>query len=266
MVLEVKRTERIAPQLVRIVVGGPGFAEFADRPETDKYVKILFADPSLGLTPPYDMDALRERLAPEQMPSRRTYTVRAVDAEAQEITLDFVTHGDRGIAGPWAASAQPGDLVAFTGPGGGYEPDPAADWHFLVGDDSAVPAIAAALEAMPADATGVVLLEVDGPADTIDLAAPTGMAVRWVYRDGAPAGSEHALVSAVRDAPWQAGDVQVFAHGEREAMKELRDYFLGERGLERRRVSLSAYWAYGRDEDTFQAEKREPIGQILPPG
>ncbi|WP_457824606.1 SIP domain-containing protein, partial [Staphylococcus aureus] len=52
-------------------------------------------------------------------------------------------------------------------------------------------------------------------------------------------------------------------HGEREAMKALRDVFFRVWGLDRAQVSLSGYWAYGRTEDRFQAEKREPIGQIL---
>ena len=64
---------------------------------------------------------------------------------------------------------------------------------------------------------------------------------------------------------WPAGRVQVFAHGERESMKAMREELFGHRGLERAQVSLSGYWALGRTEDRFQAEKREPIGVVLPP-
>lgn len=265
-VLQVRHTERIAPHLVRVTVGGPGFADYRDNAFTDKYVKLLFADPALGLTPPYDLDELRGQLPLEQLPVRRTYTVRAVDAEAGELSIDFVTHGVSGVAAPWAERAQPGDLLVLTGAGGAYAPDPEADWHFLVGDDSALPAIGAALEALADDAVGVAVIEVDGPADQIVLRAPAGVALTWVHRDGGEPGSGNWLAEAVRAVPWREGRVHVFAHGEREAMKSLRDYFFGERGLAREQVSLSGYWAYGRTEDRFQAEKREPIGQILPPG
>ena len=80
----------------------------------------------------------------------RTYTVRSWAPAARELTLDFVVHGDEGLAGPWAQQAQPGQQVRFLGPGGAYSPSQDADWHLLAGDESALPAIAAALEAMPA--------------------------------------------------------------------------------------------------------------------
>jgi NADPH-dependent ferric siderophore reductase len=264
-ILEVLEVQRLAPHLVRVVAGGPGFASYRDTGFTDKYVKLLFADPELGLTPPYDMEALREVLPPEKMPSRRTYTVRWVDHERQCLAIDFVTHGDQGLAAPWAERARPGDQLVFSGPGGAYRPDPDADWHLLVGDDAALPAIASALEVLPADAVGHALVEVDSAADELELGVPAGVELLWLHRNGAEPGTTRLLVDAVRAVPWREGRVQVFAHGEREAMKALRDYLLGERGLERSQVSLSAYWAYGRTEDRFQAEKKEPIGQILPP-
>uniref|UniRef100_UPI0003B36ECE siderophore-interacting protein n=1 Tax=Microbacterium sp. B19 TaxID=96765 RepID=UPI0003B36ECE len=94
-------------------------------------------------------------------------------------------------------------------------------------------------------------------------AGPAGVEVVWLHRGAASAGTTALLTDAV--AAWTVPDGrgQVFAHGEREAMKALRDVFFRVWGLERAQVSLSGYWAYGRTEDRFQAEKREPIGQIL---
>lgn len=265
IVLEVVRKVRLTPHLIRIIAGGENFEKYleANNDSTDAYAKMLFADRSLGLLPPYDLESLREQLPIEQLPTVRTYTIRSVDVEAREIAVDFVVHGDVGVAGPWAEAAQPGDPLVLLGVGGGYAPDPDADWHFLVGDESALPAIARAVEALPSDAIGVVAVEVYGPEDELDLGAPAGVEVRWIHRDG-EAGSGTWLNDAVREVPWRDGDVQVFAHGEREAMKGLRDYFFTQRSLNRAQVSLSGYWAYGRNEDKFQAEKREPIGQILP--
>ncbi|BDZ37854.1 siderophore-interacting protein [Microbacterium suwonense] len=237
-------TEWLSPQLVRVRFGGPGFSSFEDRPETDKYVKLKFT------TPP-----------PESHPVTRTYTVRRVDAESRTLDIDFVVHGDEGLAAPWAATAAPGETLSLMGPGGGYRPDPEADWYLFTGDLSAVPAIAAGVEALPTDAVGVVLIEVDTEDAILELTAPAGIEVRWLVDD---AHGTDFLAEAVRALSWRDGRVDVFAHGERESMKALRRVFFDERGLERSQVSLSGYWARGRTEDRFQAEKREPIGKIMP--
>ncbi|OII26967.1 siderophore-interacting protein [Curtobacterium sp. MCBA15_013] len=269
-VFVVDRTERPSPHMVRVHLGGPAFDEFvaAADPErlatTDKYVKLLLAKPSLGLTPPYDLESLRESLPKHDRPARRTYTVRAVDHEAKTIAVDFVVHGDDGLAGPWAASAQPGDLLALSGPGGGYTPstDPAVT-HVLLGDDSALPAISAALEGMADAATGVALVEVAGPADEQDVAHPAGVDLRWLHRDATGAEPGTLLLEAARSLERASRPVQVFAHGERTAMKAIRRLLQDDWGLEKSEMSLSAYWALGRAEDRFQEEKREPIGVIF---
>ncbi|WP_404437305.1 siderophore-interacting protein [Microbacterium aerolatum] len=262
IVLEVIERIRLTPHLVRIVAGGPGMSAVEDNGFTDAYTKMLFAPAEAGITPPYDMDRLREELPIELLPTRRTYSIRRFDLDAGRIWIDFVTHGDEGIAGPWAANAKPGDPVVLGGIGGGYAPDAAADWHLLVGDESAIPAISSALEAMPADAAGIALLEVQDESEQLELTAPAGVELRWLHRGEKTAGTTDLLVDAVRALEWQPGRVQVFAHGERGAMKQLRPHLTDERGVDRTQLSLSAYWAYGRREDAFQAEKREAVGQI----
>ncbi|MFJ6113615.1 siderophore-interacting protein [Agrococcus sediminis] len=261
-VMEVIRTERIGPSLVRVWIGGSGFATFAPNACTDAYVKLSFAKPELGLEPPYDVAALRESLAPDDLPVTRTYTVRAVADGA--LAIDVVVHGDAGIAGPWAARAQPGERVVLSGPGGAYAPDPTADWHLLAGDESALPAIASALEALPADARGIAILEARDASEEIPLRHPAGVEVRWLHRGEPSTATTRLLADAVAALALPEGRVHAFVHGERESMKAMRDELLGRRGLPRDRVSLSGYWALGRTEDRFQAEKREPIGEILP--
>lgn len=233
--------ERLSPYLVRITLGGDGFSQFEDRPDTDKYVKLRFA-------------------AAEGHPVTRTYTVRRVDTAARTLDVDFVVHGDEGLAGPWAAAASPGDRISLMGPGGGYLPHADADWHLFVGDLSAVPAISAALESLPDDAVGVALLEIDADDAALDLVAPPGVTIEWITN---PAHDVDLLANAVRGLEWRDGRVDAFVHGERESMKALRRVLFDERELARDQVSLSGYWARGRTEDRFQAEKREPIGQIL---
>ncbi|MGT2463467.1 siderophore-interacting protein [Sinomonas atrocyanea] len=262
--LVVVRTEQLSPHLVRVVAGGPGFAAFADNGFTDKYVKIAFphALPG-GAWPegPVDLDVLKASLPRSAWPVTRTYTVRWFDAAAGELAIDFVVHGDEGLAGPWAAAARPGDRLVCSGPGGAYSPDPEAEWHLFAGDESALPAVAAALEALPAAARGLAFLEVASAEETVELRAPEGVAVRWLSRDGSPAGETLVLAEAVAEAEWPEGTPSVFAHGERGAMKELRAVFK-ERGVPREKLSLSGYWAHGRAEDQFQAEKKLPVGKV----
>jgi len=260
-ILHVVATARLTPHLVRVRARGENLAAFRESPHTDKYVKITFAKPELGLEPPYDLAALRETLSPDDVPVTRTYTVRAVDGD--ELVIDFVVHGDEGLAGPWAARAQVGDRLVVSSPGGGYAPDAAADWHLFAGDESAIPAIAAALEALPPDAVGAAFLEVQDASEEPSVTAPAGIDITWVHRGDAVAGATPVLAEAVAQWHPREGRGSVFAHGEREAMKALRDVFFTRWGLARDQVSLSGYWAYGRTEDRFQAEKREPIGQIL---
>lgn len=263
LALEVLRKEQLTPHMVRIIAGGPNFQRFAANGFADSYCKIWFAPDGSPLDGTAELEALREQFPREEWPVSRTYTIRRVDTAAEEIAIDFVVHGDEGLAGPWAARATAGERFAFTGPGGAFNPDPDAGWHLFAADESAIPATAAVLEALPASAVGQAFLEVGGPEDRQPLKAPEGITVTWLYRGDSPAGNTGLLAAAVADAPWTGNDVQVFAHGEREAMKALRDVFFGLRGLERRQVSLSGYWAAGRTEDAFQAEKRTPVGKIL---
>ncbi|TLM81441.1 siderophore-interacting protein [Pseudarthrobacter sp. NamE2] len=260
--LEVLRREQLSPHMVRIVAGGEGFKDFVNNGFVDRYVKIVFPQPGIEYPSPLDLWNIRETMPREQWPYTRTYTLRRVDEQAQELAIDFVVHGDQGLAGPWAAKAQPGDQLTFTGPGGAYNPNPEADWYLFAGDEAALPAIAASIESLPADATGQAFLEVGSQADVQPISAPAGVKITWLFRDGVPAGSSDRLPTAVAEAEWPAGTVDVFAHGERGYMKALRDVFFVQRRLQRNQVSLSGYWAQGRVEDVFQAEKKLPVGQI----
>ncbi|MDN3905706.1 siderophore-interacting protein [Arthrobacter sp. YD2] len=263
LTLEVLRREQISEHMVRITAGGPGFDRFRPNSCADAYCKIWFGPDGRPLDGTEDLETIRARSEREHWPVSRTYTIRRVDLDAREISIDFVVHGDEGLAGPWAAAAQPGEPLTFSGPGGAFNPDPEADWYLLAADESALPAAATVLEALPAHAVGQALLEVAGPADRQPISAPAGVELTWLYRNGAPAGRSTVLTDAVAAVQWREGTVQVFAHGEREAMKSLRDVLFGHRGLERSQVSLSGYWAAGRTEDVFQAEKRTPVGKIL---
>ncbi len=255
----VLRTERLTPHMIRVVLGGelPGFTAGEC---TDHYIKLLFPLDGVAYPEPFDIGRIREEFPRELWPRVRTYTVRRWDPDARELTVDFVHHGDQGLAGPWAAAARPGTEVLFLGPGGGYAPDPAADWHLLAGDESALPAISAALERIGPGARAEAFIEVAGPEEEQKLDAPAGAAVHWLHRGGRPVGA--ALTEAVRALDFPPGTPHVFVHGEAHFVKELRRHLRAERGLERDRLSISGYWRTGSDEDDWQSTKREWNRQV----
>lgn len=251
----VVRTEQLSPTMIRVVFGGAGLRSFRASDSTDSYVKLTFLQAGVDYPRPLDMAVVRATLPQEQWPVVRTYTVRAWDSAAGELSVDFVVHGDSGVAGPWAAGARPGDELLVAGPGGAYSPDPAADFHLFVGDESALPAIAAALEQLPAGARGRVLVEVPAPASAIALAAPAGVEVTWVEADDRGVGA--ALVDATRAVAFPADGVDAFVHGEAGFVKELRTLLRVDRGVAKERLSVSGYWRLGATEEGWRAGKAE---------
>jgi NADPH-dependent ferric siderophore reductase len=234
--LVVTGTERLSPGMIRVRLAAEDRAAFAERfgtsPFTDRYVK-------LALTGPDGAAVLR------------TYTALEPDAERGTLAIDFVVHGTDGVAGPWAAGARPGDRLTVRGPGGAYAPDPRADWHLLAGDQSALPAIRAALAALPPTARGHALLQVPDADHEQPLAAPSGVVVTWLH-------GEEGLVDAVRALPWRPGRVHAFVHGEAQTvMHGIRPYLLRDRAVPREDASISGYWRQGRTEETFRQWKAE---------
>lgn len=250
---QVVRTERLTPHMQRVVLGGDGLADFSADSCTDHYVKLLFLPDGVTYPEPFDLQRIREELPREQWPVTRTYTVRAWNPGQRELTLDFVIHGDEGLAGPWSLLARPGETVRFLGPGGAYAPDASADWHLLAGDESALPAIARSLEALPEGATAHVFIEVAGPEEEQKI--DSDVEVVWLHRGERPVG--RALVEAVRALPFPEGRVHAFVHGEAGFVKELRRLLRVEHSVPRESLSISGYWRLGHDEDGWQASKRD---------
>ena len=264
---EVLRSEEVTSHMVRVVLGGSGFDTFTPSEFTDSYVKLVVVADDVdvaGLLRPLTLDSFADLPAAKQ-PVVRTLTVRRADPAAREIDIDVVVHGEHGAAGQWAATAEPGQPVYLMGPSGAYAADPAAEWHLLAGDESALPAISVALEALPANAIGQVFIETAEPEDEIPLTAPDGVQINWIYRGGRAdlvgedrAGDHAPLIEAVKSAPWLPGQVQVFIHGEAQAvMHNLRPYIRKDREVAAKWASISGYWRRGRTEETFRQWKKE---------
>lgn len=274
--LTVIRAEDLAPSMRRVVLGGEGFADYLANDRalaaryTDKYAKLIFLAEAFDYPEPLDLDAIKATMPHEAWPVLRTYTIRWVDVAARELAIDFVVHGTGadagdGVAGPWASRAQAGDVIHLRGPNGGYAPDPDADWHLLVGDEAGLPAIATSIEALPAGARAVAFIEVDGPADQIELPTQADLDVHWLHRGEAEAGTTTLLDDAVRAFDWPAGRVQAFVHGESALLKSVRPYVLKDRGVARQDVSVSAYWRRGATEEGFRVWKSQQTEAVMRP-
>ena len=250
----VRRTERITPHMIRVVFTSD---DFVDNGSSDHYVKLLFGQAGVEYPEPLDMGVVRETYPSEQWPTMRTYTVRSWDDDSKELTIDFVYHGDEGVAGPWAAVAKPGDVLWFNGPGGGYAPDAAADWHLLVGDESALPAIGAAVEQLAPGARATVLVEVEDESEEQKFSTAGDLDLTWFHRAGTGTDRGDRLAAAVESLEFPPGDAQIFVHGEAGFVFRIRKNLFTDRGLSRDRVSLSGYWRLGKNEDGWQAEKAE---------
>ena len=295
--VRVSRLQRLSPSFLRVTFSGPDMAEFATN-GYDQRIKVMLPLPGRGLVDcpsgPDWYGEWRALPADRQVPIR-TYTIRALRPEAGEIDVDFVLHGATGPASAWAEEATVGDDVVlvgpdarFDGPTGGFEWHPPADASclLLVGDETAVPAICAIVETLPAGQRAHVLLEVPTAGDALNVAAPAGVQVTWLPRrpedGGTPATRGTLLTAAVIDAVrelsdllaptpaadlddvdvdegilWEVPEEGALPHsgmyawlaGEAGVVKGLRRHLVQEVGVDRRSVAFMGYWREGRDSD-----------------
>ena len=238
----VESIEPLTPMLTRIVFGGDGLAGFELGEFTDHYVKLQFP---------------REGAPEDERPKVRTYTVRDWDAERGLLTIDFVVHGDEGIAGPWAAAAQVGDTLGLRGPGGGYAPDPDADWHLLAGDTSVIPAISASLPAIPAGAPVHVFVQVHGVEEQVELDSPGALEVHWIHSD-----ADEAMAEALAALDFPAGTPHVFLHGEATSVRLARRHLVVDREVPAERLSASGYWKRQLTDEGWREAKRDWNAQV----
>ncbi len=235
--LEVSTIDDVSPNMRRITLGGTELAGFPADQE-GAYIKLMLASEGLDT------------------PAVRTYTVRHHREQSCEIDVDFVIHGDHGVASAWASRVTVGDRVRVGGPGPKKAVSADADWYFFVGDMTALPAISVNLSALPDTAVGYAVIEVLDENDCVDLAAPAGIDIQWVEAHDNDAGRK-AVLKRVRDKPWLSGEPAIWAASEFDTMKALRQYFKKERGLHSRQAYISSYWKNGLAEDAHKIAKKK---------
>jgi NADPH-dependent ferric siderophore reductase len=204
------------------------------------------------VTPVWPIMAADGRQAwPEgERPVSRVYTIRRIDVEAGEVDIDFVLHdGDDMPGARFGMEAGPGAIVGVTGPGGGNLKQ-AARYLFL-GDETALPAISRMLEELPPEAEATAFVEIADEAEKQALSLRPGIDLRWLSRDGRPAGTTTLLEDAVRsvDRVWPEGDIHVWVGCEQAAARAIRGFVRKEMRLPRERHLVAAYWRRGQAGD-----------------
>lgn len=247
--LHVIRATRLTPNMHRVTLGG---GELADFPTGQESAHIKLFIPACDQS--FDAFGLQLRSGSKDI-TRRTYTVRNHRPDVHELDIDFVVHEGGGPACDWALRAQPGDFVGVAGPGPIKTPDHGADWFLFGADMAAIPAAAAALEALPQDVIGHAIFEITTDDDIQPVCAPPGIKTHWLVHED-PHTSSLQQLEFFRALDWPAGLPGIFVAGESSAVAGLRSYLTNERRLDRRKMYISAYWKIGLIEDQHQIEKR----------
>jgi NADPH-dependent ferric siderophore reductase len=253
---EVVRTNRIGPHLRRITFTGPEFAGITSA-GLDQRIKLFFPLP--GQVEPIVPEgpnwyAEYRALADDARPPMRTFTIRDFRPVRRELDVDFVLHGDTGPASSWAGRATEGDRIAILAPdvrheeilGYEYKPPADTDWVLLAGDETALPAITAIVESLPAGRRALVFVEVVSPADLTPMTSAADVTLSWLSRAGRPAGGpDGPLREAIARTELPAGVPYAWLAGESGSITDLRRYLVNERGLEKARVYFAGYWLLG---------------------
>jgi NADPH-dependent ferric siderophore reductase len=240
--LTVASIEDLTPTYRRIVLEGSDLDGFVSL-GFDDHVKIFpVAEGQTPVLPTLGPDG---PAFAEPRPVMRDYTPRSYDAAARRLTLDFVT-GHGGPATEWAVAAKPGSVLGVGGPRGSFIVPTAYADHVLIGDETALPAIARRLEELPAGARAHVAVEVADAGSTLAFDSAADVSVTWVFRNGGPRGRAEALLAGVDTAlsGVDRKDAYVWVAAESAVAKALRTHVLA-LGFSAKSMKAAGYWRLG---------------------
>ncbi|NLS14505.1 siderophore-interacting protein [Vibrio sp. SM6] len=203
---------------------------------------------------------------PTAKPLIRTFSLRALRREVGELDIEFALHGDSGPATRFALFAQSGDVVAISGPGGPTPMLKPAQRYYMAGDLTALPAISAMLEAMPADSVGYIAILVPEQSATVAIAHPENVKIEWVIGS---ATQSHRLTDAFltelsqleQNAQLDVTQSYFWFGGEESIIVPLRNYAKRELKAERSQIYAVPYWRYGKDEDAYHQTRHAVIDE-----
>jgi NADPH-dependent ferric siderophore reductase len=175
----------------------------------------------------------------------RKYTIRSIDAQAGTLDVDFVLHEHGGPGSRFAKEARPGDVIGMIGPGGGSAIP--ADWNLFVGDETALPAIARLIEALPSNARGVALLEVADTEDEQNICSPAAVEIVWLHRKSSIRNDRLASKATSMAMP-QRGSMFAWAGSEFNTFQKVRSDWRQVKRLEKKQHLAVSYWREGQSQ------------------
>jgi NADPH-dependent ferric siderophore reductase len=212
----VSRIEQLAPNYVAVSFTGATLAGFLSLSFDDHLKFIVPGDGAASVM--------------------RDFTPRRFDPATGELTIEFALH-EEGTASDWARSAAVGTAAAVAGPRGSMIIPTDYDWHLLVGDASALPAIRRRLDELPASAKVTVIASGDQNGALLPASTPA----RRIQR----VANDAEMLAAVRALALPAGPGYSWCAGEAAAMKQLRDVLARDKGQPKEAMRVAAYWKNG---------------------
>ena len=242
--LQVLRVVDLTPRMRRITLGGPELAGFISL-GTDDHVKLLFPQ-NAEQTAALETLVLGAGKSDVPMPEMRDYTPRRYDLDTLELDIDFVLHGD-GPASTWAEQAQPGQFLHIGGPRGSMIVPDIFDSYLLIGDETALPAIARRLEGLAAHRKALVVIEVENGREQQVLDSAAQVNVIWVLREG----GKDNLLTTVKQLQVPKGNLYAWVATETKVSRQIRRVLIDEHGLDEQLIKAVGYW---RAEGTSEEE------------
>jgi NADPH-dependent ferric siderophore reductase len=243
--LQVKRVQPLTPHLIRVTFTGDDLHDF-ESASFDDHIKVFFPAPGAD-KPVLPSAGPNGPVFPEDQPRpvARDFTPRRYDRAARELDIEFAMH-EAGPAATWAAQAKVGQYLGIGGPRGSLVIPTGFDWHLLIGDETALPAIARRLTELPAGTRVAAVLEVADPSARMNFDTEAELHAVWRYRSESPYRGA-ALLQAVRETYLPEGEGYVWAAGESATMRAVRYHLCTERGVDKSRIRAASYWKQGAE-------------------
>ncbi|MFF3414143.1 siderophore-interacting protein [Streptomyces sp. NPDC002698] len=270
--LRVVRTRRLGPSLLRVTFGGTDLVDFHSDGR-DQSLSLFLPhpgqdEPAVPVELGDDWWQAWRELPDDVRAVMRSYTLRELRRDPDEIDIDFALHGlepgaavPAGPAARWASGARAGDRVVLLGPAVAdnrairFRPPADADLVVLWGDETALPAVSAILGSLPAGLRVRAWLEVPHAGDIQDLTTPADAEITWLVGDDHTAGDPPLALGALREARLPPAEAPyAWIAGESGRVRELRRHLVRERGIDRRRVTFVGYWRQGLTEEQLRQQ------------
>lgn len=242
----VQQIEELGPNMRRIVLTGPDFADFTSA-SFDDHVKVFFPDAQSRQLVLPQLDGQGIAVSDGPKPIMRDYTPRYFDNQQHSLTIDFALH-EAGPASDWARQAKVGDELGIGGPRGSMIIPMEFDGYVLIGDETALPAIGRRLEELPRDSQVLVIAEVDCQQDQLNWECPADTEIMWVQRMGQPMGQADLFLQAFKHAPFPEKEFHTWIAAETNVARQLRKTLIEDYDVNKKYIKAAGYWQLGQSD------------------